>query len=293
VLLIIFLAGILSHPRFATSQNLINIARQISVLLIVSVGQTFVILVGGIDISVGSVISFISVIVVAMLLTIHPIFSVLIGLSLGLIIGAVNGFIVTKFKIMPFLVTFCAYIIYAGLALFVDRGACRNVTEPQFINFFSTYIFGVIPISIFYAITTFLIGALLLSRSIFGIKIYAVGGNKEAARLAGINVNIITLLAYAISGLCAALAANILSGILKMADALVGIGYEFDSIAVVCIGGTLLTGGEGSIIGTLGGALIIGVIKNLFNLYGVSPFVQQIATGLIILTAVLLAQKKS
>jgi len=293
VLLIIFVVGLVSHPRFGSPRNLINIMRQISVLLIVAVGQNFVILTGGIDISVGSVISFISVIVVGMLPIFGTPFSILIGLSFGFIIGAVSGFVVTKFKIMPFLVTFSFYIIYQGLALFIDKGACRNIIDLNFLKIFSSYIFGMIPVSIFYSLIIFFIGVLILSRSTFGIKIHAVGGNEEAARLSGINSGLTKLLAYAISGLLAAGASIILSATLKIGDALIGIGYELDSIAAVCIGGTLLTGGEGSVVGPLGGALIMGVIKNLLNLHGMSAFVQQIVTGVIILVAVLIARKKS
>jgi ribose transport system permease protein len=267
--------------------------RQISVLLIVAVGQNFVILTGGIDLSVGSVISFISVIVVGMLSIIGTPLSILIGLSVGFIVGAINGFIVTRFKVMPFLATFCFYAIYQGLALFIDKGACRNIIELNFLKIFSSYIFGMIPVSIFYSLIIFFIGVLILSRSTFGIKIYAVGGNEEAARLSGINSGLTKLLAYAISGLLAAGASIILSATLQIGDALIGIGYELDSIAAVCIGGTLLTGGEGSVVGPLGGALIMGVIKNLLNLHGVSAFVQQIVTGVIILVAVLIATKKS
>ena len=293
VLLIIFVVGIVSHPTFSSSRNLINIMRQISVLLIVAVGQNFVILTGGIDLSVGSIISFISVIIVGMLSIIGTPLSILIGLSVGFIVGAINGFIVTRFKVTPFLATFCFYAVYQGLALFIDKGACRNIIEPNFLKIFSSYIFGMIPVSIFYSLIIFFIGVLILSRSTFGIKIYAVGGNEEAARLSGINSGLTKLLAYAISGLLAAGASIILSATLQIGDALIGIGYELDSIAAVCIGGTLLTGGEGSVVGPLGGALIMGVIKNLLNLHGVSAFVQQIVTGVIILVAVLIATKKS
>ena len=293
VLLIIVVVGIVSHPTFSSSRNLINIMRQISVLLIVAVGQNFVILTGGIDLSVGSIISLISVIVVGMLSIIGTPLSILIGLSVGFIVGAINGFIVTRFKVMPFLATFCFYAIYQGLALFIDKGACRNIIELNFLKIFSSYIFGMIPVSIFYSLIIFFIGVLILSRSTFGIKIYAVGGNEEAARLSGINPGLTKLLAYAISGLLAAGASIILSATLQIGDALIGIGYELDSIAAVCIGGTLLTGGEGSVVGPLGGALIMGVMKNLLNLHGMSAFVQQIVTGVIILVAVLIARKKS
>ena len=292
VLFIIYVIGLFSHPVFGTSRNLINIMRQISVLLIVAVGQNFVILVGGIDLSVSSIISFISVIVVSLLPIVGIPLSILIGLTLGFVIGAINGFVVSKFKILPFLVTFCALAIYQGLALYIIQGNIKNVLNPNFLKYFSSYIFG-IPIAIFYSITIFIVGALILSRTTFGLKIYAVGGNEEAARLSGINPHLTKILAYAISGLLAATAAIILSSILRVGHARLGIGYELDSIAAVCIGGTLMGGGQGSLIGTLGGALIMGVLKNLFNLYGTSPYVQQVATGIIILVAVLIAKKKS
>lgn len=293
VLLIIFVVGLVSRPIFGSSRNLINIMRQISVLLIVAVGQNFVILAGGIDLSVGSIISFISVIVVGMLSIIGTPLSILIALSVGFIVGAINGFIVTRFKVAPFLATFCFYAIYQGLALFIDKGACRSIIEPSYLKLLTSYIFGIIPVSVFYSLIIFFIGVLILSRTTFGIKIYAVGENEEAARLSGINPGLTKLLVYAISGLLAAGASIILSATLQIGDALIGIGYELDSIAAVCIGGTLLTGGEGSVVGALGGALIMGVIKNLLNLHGMSAFVQQIVTGVIILVAVLIATKKS
>jgi len=293
ILLIIYVIGLISHPLFGCSQNLINIIRQISVLLIVAVGQNFVILAGGIDLSVGSVISFISVIVVGMLSTIGAPLSILIGLSFGFIVGAINGFIVTRFKVMPFLATFCFYAIYQGLALFIDKGACRSIIDPSYLKLLSSYISGIIPISVFYSLSIFFISVLILSRTTFGIKIYAVGGNEEAARLSGINSDLTKFLTYAISGLLAAGAAIILSAVLQIGDALIGTGYELNSIAAVCIGGTLLGGGEGSVVGTLGGALIMGILNNIFNLHGVSAFFQQVATGVIILVAVLIATKKS
>ena len=137
VLLIIIVFGIVSHPTFSSSRNLINIMRQISVLLIVAVGQNIVILTGGIDLSVSSIISFISVILVGMLSIIGTPLSILVVLSIGFIVGAINGFIITRFKVMPFLATFCFYAIYQGLALFIDKGACRNIIELNFLKIFS------------------------------------------------------------------------------------------------------------------------------------------------------------
>ena len=292
VLFIIFVIGLISHPVFGTTRNLINIMRQISVLLIVAVGQNFVILSHGIDLSVSSIISFISVLVVSLLPVVGIPLSILIGLTAGFIIGAINGFVVTKLKIIPFLVTFCALAIYQGLALYIVQGQMKNIFNPNFLKYFSSYIFG-IPIAVFYSLVIFAIGTLVLTRTTFGVKVYAVGGNEEASRLSGINPHLIKILAYAISGLLAATAAIILSSILRIGHARLGLGYELDSIAAVCIGGTLMTGGEGSLIGVLGGALIMGVLKNLFNLHGTSPYVQQVATGIIILIAVLIAKKKS
>lgn len=292
VLFIIFVIGLASHPIFGASQNLINILRQISILLIISVGQNFVILIGGIDLSVGSVISFISVFVVGVLPTIGPFLSILAGLTLGFIIGAINGLIITKFKIMPFIMTFCSWVIYQGLALSFREGACMNVYEPSYLKLSSSYIFGILPAPILYSLIVFSVGILVLSRTTFGVRVYAVGGNEEAARLSGINPVYTKIFVYAISGFFAGMAAVILSSLLQIGHARLGIGYELDSIAAVCIGGTPLTGGEGSIIGTLGGVLIMGTIKNLFNLHGISSYVQQIVTGMIILIAVLIAQKK-
>ncbi|MCK4446113.1 MAG: ABC transporter permease [Candidatus Marinimicrobia bacterium] len=293
VLFIIFAIGLASHPIFGASQNLINILRQISILLIISVGQNLVILIGGIDLSVGSVISFISVFVVAAIPTIGPFLSILAGLTLGFIIGAINGLIIAKFKIMPFLMTFCSWVIYQGLALSLHEGGWMNVYEPSYLKISSFYIFGILPAPIFYSLIVFSAGILVLSRTTFGVGVYAVGGNEEAARLSGINPVYTKIFVYAISGFFAGVAAIILSSLLRIGHPIMGLGYELDSIAAVCIGGTLLTGGEGSLIGTLGGVLIMGILKNIFNLQGISPYVQQVATGTIILFAVLFAKKKS
>lgn len=292
ILFVIFIIGLSSHHAFGSPRNLMNILRQVSILLILSVGQNFVILTGGIDLSVGSIVSFVAVVVVTLIPTYGTFLSILIGLSLGFAIGAINGLIISKFKIMPFLMTFCSYIIYQGLALLFGEGVCMNVYEPSYLKISASSVFGIIPATVAYSLIVFSVGALLLSRTIFGIGVYTVGGNEEAARLSGINTGLTKLLTYAISGFLAGLAAIILSSLLHIGHALMGVGYELDSIAAVCIGGTLLTGGEGSLIGTLGGVLIMGILKNIFNLQGISPYVQQIATGMIILLAVLFAKKK-
>jgi len=292
ILLVILIIGFFSHPAFGSSRNLMNILRQVSVLLILSVGQNFVILTGGVDLSIGSILSFVAVVIVSIITTYGTFLSILIGLTLGFTIGAINGFIISKFKVMPFIMTFCSWIIYKGLALFIGEGMAMNIYEPGYIKITSYYIFGILPSVGFYALIVFSIGVLFFSRTTFGIGVYAVGGNEEAARLSGINPGLIKIFTYAMSGFLAGLAAIILSSLLRIGHALMGTGYELDSIAAVCIGGTLLTGGEGSLIGTLGGALIMGVLKNIFSLKGISPYIQQIVTGIIILLAVFISKKK-
>ena len=290
---LIVIGGILS-PNFLKINNLINVIRQISITGIVSIGMTFVILTGGIDLSVGSIVGVVAVVAATMLKMSVPIpVIILTGLVLGLILGSLNGLGITRGKIVPFIMTLGSLVALRGLAMVIANGQpiswSRTGVAFDFLG--GQSLLG-IPVSVWVFAIVFVIAAIVLKYTPFGRYIYAVGDSKEAARLSGINVKFVEFSAYAISGLLAGLCALVFISRLSVGEPTAGTNMELDAIAMVVIGGTASTGGEGGVAGTLIGAAIIAVIANLLNLLGISPFIQQIVKGLIIVLAVLLERRK-
>ncbi|KYK86000.1 ribose ABC transporter permease, partial [Aggregatibacter actinomycetemcomitans serotype d str. SA508] len=294
---------------FLSTNNIFNILLQVSVICVISVGMTYVILTGGIDLSVGSIVALSAVCLglfthrgVAILgenptepmLSIVVMVSVLGSIGVGALCGYVNGVIIVYGKVTSFITTLGMMGIARGLALTLSNGK-TIYNFPEALRFFGngrlniTDGFG-IPIPVIIALIVVLISFYILTQTVFGRQVYALGGNREAVRLSGINVNKLEIKTYVINGALAAIGAMILVGRLNAAQPIAGTGYELDAIAATVIGGTSLMGGVGSVISTSIGALIMGVLQNGLTLLNVTSYLQRLIIGLVIILAVFLDQ---
>lgn len=291
---IVIILSILS-PNFLELNNLLNLLRQVSINALIAFGMTFVILTGGIDLSVGSMLAFGAALTAGMLSSgFDPILAILLGLMAGAIMGALNGFIITKGKVAPFIATLATMTIFRGLTLVYTEG--RPITglgnSAAFELMGRGYFFG-IPIPVILMLIAYGVLYFILKKTTFGRRVYAIGGNEEASRLSGIKVDRVKVAIYSITGMLSVLAGIILTSRLNSAQPTAGASYELDAIAAVVLGGTSLSGGRGWIFGTFVGALIIGVLNNGLNLLDVSSFYQQVVKGGVILLAVILDRKKA
>ena len=286
--LLLCLALSLLSDRFLTASNAVNVLRQSTINGIIAVGMTFVILTAGIDLSVGAILALSTVVTADLMQKGVPVpVAVLMGLGLGTGMGLTSGLIITKTRVPPFVATLGMMTVARGLALTYTQG--RPVTGlPDQFRFLGTGSIGPVPMPIVIAGLTFLAGWVLLNRTRVGEYIYAIGNNPVAARYAGIATDRYVSFVYAVSGLLAALAGMILVARLNSAQPTAGIGYEFDAIAAVVVGGTSFAGGEGGLGGTLLGVLVIAVLNNGLNLLNVSSFWQPVVTGVVIALALLL-----
>jgi ribose transport system permease protein len=283
-------------PYFFTAENLLNVTLQISITAIIAVGMTFVILTGGIDLSVGSMVAFAGVIgaTLAKLPLPFPlamIVAVAGVLALGAVSGLTAGWFVTRMRIAPFIVTLALMTVWRGAAFFVTEG--RPVWElPEgFALLAGSRLFG-IPLPTLLMAAAILIAHITLTRTRFGRYVMAVGGNAEAARLAGINTVRILTSVYVACGALAAASGLILASRMNSGQPNAGQMYELDVIAAVVVGGASLSGGRGSVFGTCVGSLIIGVLRNGLNLLNVGSYIQQILVGIVILLAVMLDRSR-
>jgi ribose transport system permease protein len=275
-------------PYFLTVSNLLNIAEQTSINAIVAVGMTFVILSGGIDLSVGSIVALSGVVLGTSLQSGQPMAAaLLLGLSTGLACGLANGALVSWGRLPPFIVTLGTMSIARGAALLYTEGRPVSGFAESF-RVLATGRIGFIPAPVIAMAVVYLAAHFVLSHTTFGRYVYAIGGNEEATRLSGISIRFHKTMIYGVSGLASAAGAVILTARLNSAQPIAGMMYELDAIAATVIGGTSLMGGEGTLAGTLVGALIMGVLRNGLNLLGVSSFLQQIVIGAVIVVAVLL-----
>ncbi|AYX84088.1 ribose ABC transporter permease [Staphylococcus sp. EG-SA-6] len=293
LILLIIVVSIL-NPSFLDLSNLLNLLRQISINGLIAFGMTFIILTGGIDLSVGSILALSSAFIALMITSgVDPIIALIIGVLIGFVLGAVNGLLVTKGNMAPFIATLATMTIFRGLTLVItDGNPITNLGDSYLFQLFGKGYFIGIPVPAVTMIIVFMILLIILQKTTFGRHTYAIGGNEVAAKISGIKVNKIKILIYGISGLMSALAGGILTSRLNSAQPTAGTSYELDAIAAVVLGGTSLTGGKGRIVGTLIGVLIIGVLNNGLNLLGVSSFYQQVVKGVVILIAVLIDRKK-
>ena len=275
-------------PYFLTVSNLLNVAEQTSINAIVAVGMTFVILSGGIDLSVGSIVAFSGVVLGIALRAGQPIAAAIAAaLAIGAMCGLGNGLLVTLGGLPPFIVTLGTMSIARGAALLVTEGRPISGFAASF-RVLATGRAGFVPAPVIATAAVYLVAQLVLARTTFGRYVYAIGGNEEATRLSGVAVRFHKTMIYAVSGLMSAIAAVILTARLNSAQPIAGMMYELDAIAATVIGGTSLMGGEGTLGGTLIGALIMGVLRNGLNLLGVSSFLQQIVIGGVIVVSVLI-----
>lgn len=274
--------------KFLTSSNVINILRQISINAILGCGMSFVILLGGIDLSVGSIVGVVGCLSVTLAVSGVPyILAMVIGLAVGILFGLVNGICIAKGKLPAFIVTLATMEIGRGVAYILTGGTSCRYSSDFFIAIGNGY-FGFIPIPVVVMAVIVILCSIVLSKQKFGRHIYGVGGNREAARFSGIKTDRVEILVYTICGLLAGIAGIVMSSRLVGAQPTAGEGYELDAIAAVVLGGTSMTGGVGTVGGTLIGALIIGVLNNGLNLLDVSSYWQRVAKGVIILIAVYL-----
>lgn len=276
-------------PRFLTVSNLMIIVTQVSINALLAFGVTFVIITGGIDLSIGSTVA-VTGVVAAMFA--HPdtypvIVPVLAGLAAGLLLGAFNGLVITKSKVPPFIVTLGTMTIGRGLALILSKGRPISNLSDSFNFIGGGQILGV-PTPIIILVVFFLICSVLLRKTVLGRYMYAVGGNEQAAQASGIQLNKVKMVVYTLCGGLAALAGILLTSRITTGQPNAGAGFELDAIAAAIIGGTSTSGGTGTMTGTLIGALLIGVISNGLDLMNVTSYYQQVVMGIIIIGAVVL-----
>ncbi|WP_315076592.1 ABC transporter permease subunit [uncultured Clostridium sp.] len=278
-------------PSFLTISNITNVFTQVSTNAIIAVGMTFVILTGGIDLSVGSTLAISGALAASIIKSTGNVFlAVIVAALVGIAVGFVNGMLISKGKLQAFIVTLATMTIFRGLTLVFTNGTPISKLPETFVKIGNGKI-GFMPIPVIITIVIAIVAIYLLNKTRFGRYLYALGGNEDSARLSGINTDKIKTLAYVISGFASAIAGVIITSRIASASPNAGTGFELDAIAAVVIGGTSLAGGEGKISGTIIGALIIGILNNGLNLMNVSPFYQSIVKGLVILMAVLLDKK--
>ncbi len=304
LLLLVIALSIMTQGTFLRPQNLINVIVQVSAIGIIAVGMTFIIIVEGIDLSVGSVIAVASVISASLAqlptasnlmypgLEVPVIVAVLVGLAVGALAGAINGFLITKFRIAPFIATLGMMTAASGAASIYTNGRPVSTLNPGFNWLGQGNVLGLpVPIIVFAIVAV--LGHVVLNFTRFGRHTYALGGNLQAARVSGIAIDKLKFTIFTVTGLLAGLAGIILSGRIGSGQPILGTGIELDVIAATVIGGTSFTGGVGTIWGTVVGALIIGTINNGLDLMNVSPFWQKVVKGLIIVLAIIIDELKN
>ncbi|CAM3191077.1 ABC transporter permease subunit [Leuconostoc rapi] len=295
-LIVLVIITTIMNRNFLDPNNLLNLLRQVSINGLIAFGMTFVILTGGIDLSVGAILALTSALSAMMITSGVPtVIAMVIGIAIGGLLGGVNGLIITKGGAAPFIASLATMTIFRGATyVFTDGNPITGkVMNDSFIFQFigRGYFFG-IPVPVIIMLIAFFILFILLHKMTFGRKTYALGGNEKAAFVSGIKVNLTKTWIYVISGIMSSAAGMILISRLSSAQPDAGTGFEMDAIAAVVLGGTSLAGGRGRIFGTLIGALIIGTLNNGMNLIGISSFYQQIVKGIVIIIAVLLDRKK-
>lgn len=293
-LVVLFVVISCLNSSFIEPGNLKNLLRQVSINALISFGMTFVILTGGIDLSVGSILALSSALMGSMIIGgMNPVLAIIAACVIGTALGAVNGLIVTVGKVAPFIATLATMTVFRGLTLVYTNGnPISGLSEDQaFLDFGQGYFLS-IPVPAVIMLLVFAVLHFILTSTPLGRKTYAVGGNEKVSFIAGIKIERIKVFAYAVTGTLTALAGAILTSRLNSAQPTAGTGYELDAIAAVVLGGTSLSGGKGRIVGTLIGALIIGTLNNGLNILNVSSFYQQVVKGIVILLAVLMDRKK-
>lgn len=284
VMLIFFAAA---NPNFMTVRNLMNVVKQAAIYGIASVGMTYVILLGGIDLSIGSIISLINIVAAYFMVNmgVHPAAAILLSLVISTAIGLLNGIIISQIRMPELIVTFASQTIFAGLAYIICNGTPISRFPESFLVIGQGYV-GPIPIPVIIMIIIFVIGWFISEKTFFGRYFYALGGNEEAAQLSGINVKRIKCLVYSLSGFFAGIAGLVMLARANTGQPNAGLGYEFDVITCVVLGGVSTTGGSGKMSNVIAGVMIIGVLQNGMVLLDVSSYMQMVVKGIILLIAV-------
>ena len=282
----------LASDNFFSVNNIMNVLRQVSIVGILAVGMTFVILTGGIDLSVGAVMALVGTISAGLMVNagVPPALALMIGLLLGMGIGLANGALVAWGRMPAIIVTLATMGMARGLGL-IYSGGYPISGIPSWISWFGVGRVGIVPVPVIIMLVIYGLAWVLLQRTAFGPHVYALGGNETAAKLSGVKTQRVKLLVYGISGLTSALAAVILTGRLMSGQPNAGQGFELDAIAAVVLGGTAIAGGRGLILGTLIGAVLLGILNNGLNLMGINPYLQDVIKGAIILLAIYIGRE--
>jgi ribose/xylose/arabinose/galactoside ABC-type transport system permease subunit len=277
------------NPVFMQLSNLANISRQTASTGLIAWGQTMVILTAGIDLSVGAVAALVSVVAASIIKSQGTLPGILVGVCVGTLAGFVNGFFVGKVRMPPFVVTLAMMSAARGAAMTYTGGVPVFGLDSKFLEFVGQRSLAGIPVSAIVAIAGFVIVYLVLTRTRFGLALYALGGSGPAAMLAGIPITRYLIYVYTFCGLLTGVSGILLTGRMNSGQPLIGSGLELQSIAAVCIGGTSLFGGRGSVVGTAFGLLLVGMLTNGLDILGISSFIQQIIIGVVILASVLVS----
>jgi ribose transport system permease protein len=292
VVILLLIAGAIVEPDvFPTSDNILNVLRQSSVIGVLAIGMTFVIATSGIDLSVGSMVACAAA-VAGQLADSGSLAFLLGALATGIVLGSVNGGLIAYGRVVPFIATLAMFAMARGAALWVSDKTPVSIFDLAAVRWFGTGEIVGIPSAVIVFLVVAVAGWILLNRTSYGRHVVAVGGNREAARIAGVRVARIVFSVYVLSGICVAVAAILVSGRLSSASPVIGTLYELDAIAAVVIGGTALSGGRATIVGTVLGVLTFALIFNIMTLMDLAVEVQQVTKGLIIVAAVLLQRKQ-
>lgn len=290
-IIMLVVAGFLSD-RFYSADNITNVLRQSVPLGLATLGMLFVILTGGIDLSVGAIMALVSVVVALMIPDIGLWPALAVGIIMATIIGAFAGILVTWFNIAPFIATLAMMTIARGLGLIISKGQPVFIDDPALIEFGTGYLFG-IPLPVYVFGIFILLAQFLYKHTVFGRLVVSIGSNETATRFAGIRVNYYKLAVYALSGLACGIAGILATTRTGVGSPVLAVGFELDVIAAVVVGGASLAGGRGTVINTIIGVLILSIISNLMNLMNISGYNQQVVKGVIIIIAVMLESIKS
>lgn len=284
-LVALFIVLSIASPVFLTSANLVNLLDQSVTIGIMACGLTLVIIAGGFDLSIASTFALAAIIAAQVTNAYGTVTGIIVGLLAGAALGGINGLLTTVGRLNPFVTTIATNMVYRGLALAISGGYIIIIAEPTFSNLARPRVIG-LPMSVIIFLAFALFCMFLLNRTVFGRHLYAVGGNQEAARLAGVRAGRVRAVTYVILGVGAGLAGMISTSRTLTVDANAGTGLEFTAIAAVLLGGTSVAGGSGAIWRTLVGVFLLQLVSNGFNLMGVDPTYQRVFTGVIILVAV-------
>jgi ribose transport system permease protein len=286
ILLVLSLLLSITTDNFLTQKNIFSVMRAFSYIAIIAIGECFVIISAGVDLSVGSIFGFVGLCTAFMIqsLGFDPALAIVLGIFVGTAVGGLNGVLITLLRIPPFIATLGMLSVARGLAYALTTG--YPIRTPTEFNAIGQGYLWIIPLPVVYMLVAVVIFTFILEMTVFGRRVFAIGGNEEAAAISGINVKRIKLIVYALSGMMAGLSGIITTARLGVAQSTSGVGYELDVIAAVIIGGASLSGGKGTVVGAMLGAAIMGVLRNGLILLNVSPYWQQTVIGVVILTAI-------